>query len=336
MRIQAQHVPKATSNPCAFNFGCDPPLIWHNGPVMGTPATGPIVVRPIFWQPADHSMGATYQKILTQYLRDVATDSGSNNNVFSTMSEYSGSNGQISYDVHLGKPVIDKHALPTTNACTVGANDATGIYDDGSGYDACVSDLNIQAEVEAIIAQKNLPVDYGHIYVLYLPKHVESCFNPGDSTDPSNFNACTINNYPTAGYCAYHYITQDATGAIYANMPFPIYNSPVGYTCGTTSNANFGTVESPNHSPNADVEISPTSHEIMEAVTDPDTVSGYYDANGLENGDECAYVYGPTAGKLGALWNQTINHHHYLTQEEFSNVDFNATGRGCRPTGVVR
>ena len=106
----------------------------------------------------------------------------------------------------------------------------------------------------------------------------------------------------------------------------------IGFTCGSNSNANFGTIESPNHNPDGDVEISPTSHEIMESITDPDTNTGYYDAHFLENGDECAYVYGPTAGNLGALWNQTINGHHYLTQEEFSNLDYNATHRGCRPT----
>ena len=35
----------------------DPPLIWHNGPVMGTNTTGPVVVTPIFWHPAGHPMG---------------------------------------------------------------------------------------------------------------------------------------------------------------------------------------------------------------------------------------------------------------------------------------
>jgi hypothetical protein len=299
---------------------------------MGTPSTGPIVVTPIYWQPAHHAMDPKYTNIISGYLQDVAHDSGLHSNVFATMNEYSGSNGQISYNLHLAKPIVDKNPLPTTDACTVGAADTTGIYKDGSGYDACVSDNNVQAETESVISAKHLPVDLGHIYVLYLPKHVESCFNPGDSTNPAGGQACTINHYPTAAYCAYHFITQDATSAVYANMPFPIYQSPIGFTCGSNSNANFGTIESPNHAPDADVEISPTSHEIMESITDPDTVGGYYDANGLENGDECAYVYGPTAGNLGALWNQTINHHHYLTQEEFSNSDFNRTGRGCRPT----
>jgi hypothetical protein len=110
-------------------------------------------------------------------------------------------------------------------------------------------------------------------------------------------------------------------------MPFPIYSSPVGFTCGTEKN--FGVIETPNGNPDADVQVSPTSHEIMESITDPDTVTGWYDSSGFENGDECAYIFGPTQGTPGQLYNQVINHRHYLTQEEFSNRDFFKTGGGC-------
>jgi hypothetical protein len=34
-------------------------------------------------------------------------------------------------------------------------------------------------------------------------------------------------------------------------------------------------------------------------------------------------------GSPGALYNQVINGHHSLTQEEFSNRDFLKTGNGC-------
>ena len=110
-------------------------------------------------------------------------------------------------------------------------------------------------------------------------------------------------------------------------MPYPVYNSAAGYTCG--SEFSFGAVQSPNGNPDADAEISPTSHEVMEAITDPDTVTGWYDSSGFENGDECAYVYGATQGAAGQLYNQVIRTRHYLTQEEFSNRDFVNTGGGC-------
>jgi hypothetical protein len=112
-------------------------------------------------------------------------------------------------------------------------------------------------------------------------------------------------------------------------MPFPIYQSAVGFTCG--SEKDFGAIQSPNGNPDADVEISPTSHEVMESITDPDTATGWYDSSGFENGDECAYVYGATQGTAGQLYNQVIGGRRYLTQEEFSNRDFARTGGGCLP-----
>jgi hypothetical protein len=67
----------------------------------------------------------------------------------------------------------------------------------------------------------------------------------------------------------------------------------------------------------------------MEAITDPDTETGWYDAALYENGDECAYMYGTPQGTAGHYYDQVINQHHYLTQEEFSNNDFLRTGLGC-------
>ena len=98
-----------------------------------------------------------------------------------------------------------------------------------------------------------------------------------------------------------------------------------------TTAGEYRYLTTPNGNPDADTEVSPTSHETMEAITDPDTTTGWYDSSGFENGDECAYVFGATHGTPGQLYNQIINHGHYLTQEEFSNRDFAATGGGCLP-----
>ena len=156
-------------------------------------------------------------------------------------------------------------------------------------------------------------------------KHVESCFY-GGSTATRN-NGCKINYQLSAAYCAYH--SQAPSSTIYANMPFPIYSSPAGYTCG--GDARFPAIETPNGNADADTEVSPTSHELMEAITDPDTSTGWYDSSGYENGDECEYEYGGTQSTAGQLYNQVINNHHSLTQEEFSNADFAKTGLGCLP-----
>lgn len=309
----------------------DPPLIWHGGAVMGTSQTGPLVITPIFWNPPSNPMAASYKSLITQYLSDVAAASGSTTNVFSVLTQYTGSDGQVQYQVQLGNPINDTNPLPT-NGCKLSSKDTKGIYADGSGYNACLDDAQVQAQVNAVIAQQKLPTNLSHIYEMYLPKGAEACILPGVTTNTQKGQqACTINNQPSAAFCAYH--SQATNGSTeYANLPFPIYLSSTGFTCGT--NVNFpGVIESPNGNPDGDTVINPTSHETSELITNPDnngvTASGWFDAAGFEIGDECNFIFGPPQGQPGQLFNQVINGHHYLTQEEFSNSSFFSSGGGC-------
>ncbi|MGN6678925.1 MAG: hypothetical protein ACTHKL_14265 [Streptosporangiaceae bacterium] len=310
----------------------NPPLIWHGGAVMGTAQTGPIVITPIYWNPPGNAMAAAYQSLITRYIDDVAADSGKTSNIFSILPEYFGSDGSIRYDVQAGAPITDTNPLPASG-CKVNSKDTTGIYVDGSGYNACIDDAQVQAETNSVVAAHKLPVNLTHIYVMFLPKHVEACFLPGVTTNTQKGQqACTINYQPTVGFCAYH--SQAPNGLEYANMPFPTYLTGAGFTCGSNARIAFpGVIETPNNNPDGDTEISPTSHEVNELITNPDnngvTASGWYDVAGFENGDECAYVYGTPQGDPGHFYNQVINKHHYLTQEEFSNSSFFASGGGC-------
>jgi hypothetical protein len=162
------------------------------------------------------------------------------------------------------------------DGCKLNSKDKTAIYADGTGYDACLDDAQVQAQTNSVVAAQHLPVNLSHIYVMFLPKHVEACFNPGPTTNAKN--ACTINYQPSAAFCAYH--SQALNGLEYANMPFPIYLSPVGFTCGSNARIAFpGVIETPNNNPDGDTEISPTSHEVNELITNPDnnglTASGW-------------------------------------------------------------
>jgi hypothetical protein len=341
--VHAQAISGPSCDPTS-PLGAAPPLIWHGGPVM----PGPTTITPIYWEPTGYTNPGDYRNIINKYLADVAAASGSNTNVFSTATEYSGSNGSISYNIALGavNGIRDHDPFPKggqPRGCSVGKLDTSGIYADGSGYTACLDDAQITAEIQNVITALHLPSDYHHEYVMLTPKHVASCFYPGSTA--SKTNVCTIDHYPSAAYCAYHTMfgpLYPVTGTVYANMPYPIYHSPVGFTCGTDAGGH-GTIESPNFngsasSMDADVEVSPLSHEIMESITDPNTTNGWFDNIGNENGDDCAYVFGNGTwtdlfGTPGKLYNQTINGDHYITQEEFSNADwFHTDGAG----GCVR
>jgi hypothetical protein len=77
----------------------------------------------------------------------------------------------------------------------------------------------------------------------------------------------------------------------------------------------------------------------MEAITDPDTETGWYDSSLYENGDECAYVFGPTKGRPGQLYNQVINHHTYLTRKSSATTTSprpaSAACRASNPSRVI-
>jgi hypothetical protein len=300
-----------------------PPLVYHGGPVMGTRLTGALVITPIYWHPVGHPMSAGYRTLINTYLSNVALASGATDNVYSIAPEYSGTNGAIRYRIHRGAPINDTGPLPVSG-CRLQNADTSGIYADGTGYNSCLDDAQVIAETDRVVTANSLPRDYAHIYVMFLPKRVESCFYAGGTSTSTNF--CTINHEPSAAFCAYH--SQAASGSVYADMAYPIYRSATGLTCGTDANY-AGVIETPNGNPDADTEVSLTSHETIEAWTDPDTETGWYDSVGDEIGDECAYVYGPTAGTAGALYNQTISGNHYLTQEEFSNNSFFQSAGGC-------
>ena len=228
--VHAQAISGPSCDPTS-PLGAFPPLLWGGGPVM----SGHVTITPIYWEPNGYFNPSRYRNLINQYLADVAAGSGSNTNVYSTALEYPGSNGSGTYDIARGTPLRDHNPLPKGQGCSVGKLDTSGIYADGSGYTACLDDAQITAEIQNVITANNLPQnDYLHEYVMLTPKHVESCFYSGNTTNKKN--VCTINHYPSAGYCAYHTMfgpNYPVSGTVYANMPFPVYQSPVGFTCGT-------------------------------------------------------------------------------------------------------
>jgi hypothetical protein len=126
-------------------------------------------------------------------------------------------------------------------------------------------------------------------------------------------------------FCAYHSSYFDSTinassQVIYSNMPYAAQTNGNPVTCDEGSY--------PNGNP-SDPEISITSHEHNESITDP-FGTAWWDSNsndsayGDEIGDMCAWDFGNLYGPAGAQYSQTINGHHYLMQTEWDN-----TTAGC-------
>jgi len=126
-------------------------------------------------------------------------------------------------------------------------------------------------------------------------------------------NICADGSCSFTQFCAYH--NYFGTNTIYAAMP---YDGTDLQGCGPLP------AGSPNNDADADAEISTTSHEQMEAVTDP-LITGWIDSNGQEIGDKCAYNYGQTASDGS---NENWNGNPYIVQQEWDN-----TQSGCVQTG---
>lgn len=90
---------------------------------------------------------------------------------------------------------------------------------------------------------------------------------------------------------------------------------------------------SPNGNAGVDAMVSIIAHELEEAATDPDPLSGWSDINGAENADKCAWTFGQTLFTLpgGAIYNMTLGSgtgmmRNYLIQR---NLKYSALGSTC-------
>lgn len=118
-------------------------------------------------------------------------------------------------------------------------------------------------------------------------------------THPDGFNA-------GGGFCAWHSYVSSAYGILaFTNLP---YIPDMGWQCGANFvNAGAGGA--------LDGVTVVEGHEYSETITDP-TLAAWWDANGQENADKCAWLGG---GGTGGLQNYTFTTGSYAVQGSWSN-----------------
>jgi hypothetical protein len=246
---------------------------------------GPVVhdghVYAIFWEPPGYSFPPDYKAAVAEYFRDVARDSGRRTNLYSVNREYPDGLGPPPYRVAFEGSYTDTSFLPGS-ACS---NPST---------DVCLTDAQLTSELAAFVVGHGLPRGLARQYFLFTPPGVGSCFD-GSGSD------CAYEQY-----CAYHSWVDAGGVLLYAVHP---HVTGIG-TCDMN--------ESPTGT-SADAVLNVTSHEHVEIITDP-LGNAWYDSNGDENGDKCAWRFGSPSGSPGALYNQVIGGSPYLLQLEWSNA----------------
>ncbi|HEX3608425.1 MAG TPA: PKD domain-containing protein [Solirubrobacterales bacterium] len=286
--------------------GSEPPLIYHGGPVMHSQAA-----YAIFWAPSGYSFPAGYTAAITEYLENVAVDSGKPSNVYSVSTQYFDGTGHATYSDTYGGSVTDTHAYPTSGTCAP-YNGA------GEAFKACITDAKLEAQVDTVVAEKSWPHGLGAEYYVVLPPEVGSCF--GLTSNSGCFDK---------EFCAYHSFSLGSSEGIYAN---------ISYSPGDPSGCGVGQYPNGKSNGNVDDTLSSLSHEANESITDP-LLNAWFDKKGFENGDECRSSsddYGaPLGGSSGTFFNQAIGAGHYFLQREWSNDINDCAQRVNPPTPLI-
>jgi hypothetical protein len=168
-----------------------------------------------------------------------------------------------------------------------------GSTTDNYSHGTALSDAGVQAVVSGAITAGKLPKDTNAVYFV---------LTSADVNETSGF--CTQ-------YCGWH-----ASGTIGgSDIKYAFVGNP-----DRCPNACAEQSIGPNGNAGADGMASIISHELEEAVTDPD-LNAWYDRRGRENADKCAWTFGTTsAGGNGARYNMTLGTRNYLIQQNWVNA----------------
>ncbi len=278
------------------------PLLYNGGPVMSAPST-----YVIFWVPQSGklqngnptSMSYDYQTIQDNLFELYQGHGIDNNNTqyysncFPSSSIYAGGTDFDCNSLLKGSTYYINNTGGQTNGFG-GLGMLKGVYTETSDYPAsgcndpatpgnCITDAQIQAEIHRVMTLRGWTGGLNTMFLLFTSSGEGSCI------PTSNGPACAYTDY-----CAYHsYINVGGKAVIYGNEPYGDIN--VCQVPGTPS---------PNGDPAADTAATAASHELTEAITDP-LLNAWYDSNGYEIGDKCAYNYGTNtwdSGQANQMW----------------------------------
>ncbi len=324
--IAAISIPGSIAAQHKANLSSNGSLSYHNGPVVHSSEA-----YLVFWAPTGFSIQASSQALLERYFTDAAADSGKPNNVYGVARQFTDTSGFADYSQTFSagaQAISDTQAYP--------ALDSANCPESRSGENYCLTDAQIEAELQRLIASRHLPDDgpasssalpaNAPVYFVVLPPTVNLCDASTSCVDTQ--------------FCSYHSWFTDTSGhnVLYAPIPFLAASGGLAKLCQSDGNS---VVQEPNADP-ADVVLKFLSHEHNEVLTDPLGTAWYDGASGNEDGDNCNQ-YAPTAdpangtspnaftpvlggsAQAGTLYNQVISGNRYYLQSEWSNGD-----AGCK------
>jgi hypothetical protein len=202
-----------------------------------------------------------------------------------------------------GSPYFQLNTSYSAGGYTITGNASYGGDTTDTGTSTRLSDTDIFTIVKNAINSGRLPYDASGVYFVITSSNVN---------ERSGF--CTR-------YCGWHTAGNNTSGA-------RIRYSFIGNANRCLSSCAAQST-SPNGNAGVDGAISVIAHELEEAVTDPDPLSGWADASGAENADKCAWTFGHFQYQVanGSWANMHLGARDYLIQR---NLQHNVSGDLCK------
>lgn len=238
------------------------PLLYHGGPIM-QPFLHLYVV---YWAPPTlqdgtaTSISTGYRSVETAMVRGYPGHA-----IAAIGTQYYQNNPRlfVTGTGELTAALQDSHPYPTS-ACnaSIGPN--------------CFTDAQLKSEVQRFMNANGYTGGLDTMFLFFTAPGEGSCFD--NTVNYCSTETANVSPY----YCAYHSYISGATPVIYSNEPYG--NPDLCLGSGTQPNEATG-------GPGADPASTAASHEMSEAMTDPE-INAWYASDGEENGDLCAYNYG--------------------------------------------
>jgi hypothetical protein len=187
--------------------------------------------------------------------------------------------------------------------------------DDNYSHGKSLADADIQTIVTDHIQSGDFPLDTNAVYYVLTASDVQE----------------------TSGFCSQYCGWHNNFAYQGKDIKFAFIGNPANCLAGCSPD-NVNT--SPNGNPGVDAMASIITHELMEAMSDPDPSSGWTDSAGNENADKCAYVYGKELvdKATNSKYNTQIGNYKYLIQQNWKldiNTCFNHPVTGGTPPSSI-
>jgi hypothetical protein len=314
-------------------------------------------VYAIYWDPKDAYHG-DWQGLIDNFLAGIGAASGQFANVLTVDEQYTDkANEGAAHSLNFRGAYTDTEAYPPLGSCVDPHPMSL------ANRIACLTDHQVQKQLEHFIEAHSLPKGMGTVYYLLTPPGVTVCVDAGGPTGHCSDSAEGSAESYEDSFCSYHSaisptdpVSGDANTILYGVIPWTAGTFPDGYLSPLTTapdcqDGGFDPtghpkIEEPELEPHqqepnqpltgpgpdgfydtglADLIINQIAVEQQNIVTDP-LLNGWQDAQSNEATDECRNFFAPAQGSSTALEKTdagTLFNQTFGTTNYYLNTAFN-------------